>query len=107
MTFQHGDASVRPLSEKELIHERLGDEFAAALSEYDTSRRMEILLEMLGDVSGKRVLEVGSGLGFFADALQRRGARVVATDIGEELLRRVKSSVGCQCARVDALALVD
>ena len=99
---------MRPISEKELVHEHLGDQFASALSEYDTLRRIEVLVnEFLGDVKGKRALEVGSGLGFFARALQERGASVVATDIGEELLRRVKATVGCECVRVDALALVD
>lgn len=100
--------AMRPISEKELVHERLGDRFASALSEYDTLRRIEVLVdEFLGDVKGQRALEVGSGLGFFARALQDRGASVVASDIGEELLRRVKATVGCECVRVDALALVD
>jgi len=56
---------------------------------------------------GKRALEVGSGLGFFGPRSTRARCQRVATDIGEELLRRVKATVGCECVRVDALALVD
>jgi SAM-dependent methyltransferase len=38
-------------------------------------------LRHLGDVDGKDVLEIGCGLGEFAQELARRGARVVACDL--------------------------
>ena len=101
---------MRELSDKELVHERLGSRFDEALSEYDTTRRVEVLIHcFLGDIEirGARVLDVGCGLGFFSHALQARGAEVVACDIGQELLERVRKTVGCQCVRADALALVD
>jgi 2-polyprenyl-3-methyl-5-hydroxy-6-metoxy-1,4-benzoquinol methylase len=101
---------MRTISHKELAHERLGDRFGEALSNYDTERRMRVLIsEFLGDTNlmGKRVLDVGTGLGFFAEELQKRGASVTAVDIGETLLNRVRTRVGCECRRVDALALVE
>jgi 2-polyprenyl-3-methyl-5-hydroxy-6-metoxy-1,4-benzoquinol methylase len=101
---------MRLLTAKELVHERLGDKFEHALSNYDTQRRLDVLVsEFLGpvDLSGKRVLDVGTGLGFFAQALQDRGAKVIAVDIGESLLARVRERVGCECLKVDVLALVD
>ena len=101
---------MRLISDKELIHERLGARFKDALSDYDTKRRLDVLVgEFLGDIdlSGKRVLDVGTGLGFFAEALHGRGAAVTAVDIGETMLERVKVRVGCECRRVDALALAE
>jgi 2-polyprenyl-3-methyl-5-hydroxy-6-metoxy-1,4-benzoquinol methylase len=101
---------MRQLSDKELIHERLGATFAEALSEYDTARRVKVLVDgFLGgiDIKGACVLDVGCGLGFFSRALRARGADVLACDIGEEVLKRVRATVGCECVRADALALVD
>lgn len=101
---------MRQLSDKELIHERLGPKFAEALSEYDTARRVNVLVDdFLGgiDIKNACVLDVGCGLGFFSRALRARGADVLACDIGEEVLRRVRTTVGCECVRADALALVD
>jgi len=101
---------MRSIGEKELIHDRLGDRFATTLSVYDTNRRLSVLVdEFLGDerLRGKHVLDVGAGLGFFSERLHQKGAHVVATDIGENLLSRVRARVGCDCQRVDALGLVE
>ena len=101
---------MRQISDKELIHERLGVAFEEALSEYDTARRIEVLIDrFLGhiDLKGASVLDVGCGLGFFSRALRSRGADVLACDIGQELVERVRKTVGCECVRADALALVE
>jgi 2-polyprenyl-3-methyl-5-hydroxy-6-metoxy-1,4-benzoquinol methylase len=101
---------MRIISPKEFVHDRLGDQFERALSVYDTARRLQILIvEFLKDVplAGKSVLDVGTGLGYFAEQLKQRGANVTAVDIGENLLKRVRERVGCECLRVDALALVE
>jgi len=101
---------MRQISGKELAHERLAASFAQALSEYDTARRMEMLVGVFlsgVDLQGARALDVGSGLGFFAQALQSRGAKVTACDIGPQLLQQVEAKVGCECVVADALALVE
>src|SRR5262245_54718096 len=101
---------LRGISDKEYIHELLGERFASALSPYDTRRRVEVLVdEFLSDVSlpGRSVLDVGTGFGFFAERLKQRGADVTAVDIGENLLKHVEQRVGCECVRADALSLVD
>jgi 2-polyprenyl-3-methyl-5-hydroxy-6-metoxy-1,4-benzoquinol methylase len=99
----------RIISEKEYIHDRLGEEFARALSMYDTRRRVEVLIDefLPASIAGKSVLDVGTGLGFFAERLQQRGALVTAIDIGENLLKVVRERVGCECVCVDGLALTD
>lgn len=44
------------------------------------------LLGLLGDLTGKAVLDAGCGEGFFARILAARGARVTGIDIGPRLL---------------------
>lgn len=101
---------MRTLTEKEMCHERLGEKFAEALSQYDTRRRVETLIDLfLTDdmVQGKQALDVGCGLGFFSQRLHQRGARVMACDIGPTLVEQTRNRVGCDGQVADALALVD
>jgi 2-polyprenyl-3-methyl-5-hydroxy-6-metoxy-1,4-benzoquinol methylase len=100
--------SPREVTPQELCHDRLGDRFADALSEYDTRRRVEILVdEFLTDemIVGKSVLDVGCGLGFFSERLVRRGANVLACDIGPQLVEKTKARAGCEAVVADALNL--
>jgi 2-polyprenyl-3-methyl-5-hydroxy-6-metoxy-1,4-benzoquinol methylase len=101
---------LRVPTEKEYCHERLGEEFRTALSEYDTQRRIEILVDrFLGRdrLEGRSVLEVGAGFGFFSDRLQRLGGLVTATDIGVQLLEEIRRKIGCRSECVDALSLIE
>lgn len=45
------------------------------------------LLPLLGDVTGKKVLDVGAGTGRIAVQLSKLGAAVTALDISEEMLK--------------------
>lgn len=101
---------MRVITAKEYCHEKLADRFEQVISEHDTRRRLEVLIdEFLTDdmVAGKEALEVGCGIGQFSAGLQRRGAVVTATDIGPQLLENTRRRVGCECVQVDALHLVD
>jgi 2-polyprenyl-3-methyl-5-hydroxy-6-metoxy-1,4-benzoquinol methylase len=100
---------MRAITEEELCHERLGDEFERALSDYDTRRRVETLIdEFLADdmVAGKETLDVGCGLGYFSKRLAERGARLIACDIGPGLVQKTRDLVGCRAEVADALELV-
>ena len=46
-----------------------------------------VLAEFLGDVSGRRILDLGTGTGRAAIALARRGALVTGVDASSEMLR--------------------
>jgi 2-polyprenyl-3-methyl-5-hydroxy-6-metoxy-1,4-benzoquinol methylase len=101
---------MRVISEAEYCHEHLGDEFATALSDYDTQRRVEVLVDQfLADaaVPGTNALDVGCGLGFFSQSLHTRGVEVTACDLGPKLVEHTRSQVGCEAVVADALNLVD
>jgi 2-polyprenyl-3-methyl-5-hydroxy-6-metoxy-1,4-benzoquinol methylase len=94
---------------QELVHESLGDAFEQALSQYDTRRRVETLIdEFLPDLAivGKAVLDVGCGLGYFSERLVQRGAIVTACDLGPNLVERTHRRAGCKSVVADALQLV-
>jgi len=46
-------------------------------------KRVEVVLRLLGDVSGKKILDFGCGEGFFTNELTKRGARVTGVDYAE------------------------
>jgi SAM-dependent methyltransferase len=58
---------------------------------------------LLGDVTGRRVLEIGAGGAQCSRWLQRQGARVVASDLSAGMLRRAQR---IDLGRVDAVPLV-
>ena len=45
------------------------------------SDRLQTILDYLGDVSGKRILDIGFFYGYFSHGLARRGATVVGVEI--------------------------
>ena len=94
---------------QELTHERLGDRFADALSTYDTTRRLDVLVDefLADDLTGRQVLDVGCGLGFFSERLVQRGATVTACDIGPGLVEQTKKRARCEAVVADALRLVE
>lgn len=99
---------MRTIDQKEYCHERLGDKFDTALSNYDTDRRLETLIDQFLDdsmVRGKQALDVGCGLGQFSERLHRRGAVVTACDLGPNLVERTRQRVGCEAEVADALFL--
>lgn len=101
---------MREISEAEYCHERLGEDFATALSDYDTQRRVEILVDdFLVDAAkpGTTALDVGCGLGFFSESLFSRGVDVLACDLGPKLVEQTQSRVGCNAEVADALNLVN
>ncbi|MCX7719408.1 MAG: class I SAM-dependent methyltransferase [Candidatus Sumerlaeaceae bacterium] len=66
-------------------------------------------LAALGEPAGRRILDIGAGLGFNARYLAARGARVVAADIAGERLARLRAAapsdaaLDCVVCRAEAL----
>jgi SAM-dependent methyltransferase len=101
---------MRAIDPQEYCHDRLGEQFALYLSDFDTSRRAEVLIDdfLAGkDVCGKRALDVGCGLGFFSARLKERGADVTACDLGPAMVALTRARVGCPSVVADALRLAE
>lgn len=82
----------------------------ADVNDYRNHFLMPITLEMLGEVGGLRILDLGCGEGGHTRALAARGARVVGMDGSERLVaiaRRRAADAGQQieyfCANANAL----
>jgi ubiquinone/menaquinone biosynthesis C-methylase UbiE len=66
---------------------------------------VQLILEYLGELNGKRILDVGSGKGRFARVLAERHpqARVIAFDLAEAMLRHVPPGIGTCAGSMTAL----
>jgi ubiquinone/menaquinone biosynthesis C-methylase UbiE len=66
---------------------------------------VQLILEYLGDLNGKRVLDVGCGKGRFARVLAERYPRasMVGLDLAEAMLRHVPEGVGACAGSMTAL----
>jgi len=56
-------------------------------NDYHNDFLKPITLQLLGDVAGKRLLDLGCGEGSYARALAQLGATVVGIDSSERLIR--------------------
>jgi protein-L-isoaspartate O-methyltransferase len=57
-------------------------------------------VEMLGDVAGKDVVELGCGTAYVSSWLARRGARVTGVDLTHEQLETALTSYGFEVERL-------
>lgn len=58
---------------------------------YLNSFEKDKLLPLLGDLLGKKILDVGAGTGRLTLKLAKAGAEVTALDVSEEMLKRIKN----------------
>lgn len=59
----------------------------------ELKKRLRLLFSeylIMDDVKGKRVLDIGAGMGYFSRALTEWGAEVVAVDMGPTLMSQVR-----------------
>ncbi len=100
----------RNLTSKDLAYESIAGEWAEFISDFDTSRRVRVLVhDLLGAASirGMRVLEVGCGLGYFTRELLRwNPASMTSVDISPSLVAKLsETSPSAECLVADALDL--
>ncbi len=50
----------------------------------DAYQKPEKVLEYLGELEGKKIMDIGAGSGYFSVKLASKGARVIAADVNDE-----------------------
>ncbi len=76
----------------ESIHKSVRDQYAPVAQEYVTSKThaqgddLQLMVDLAGDVVGKRILDVATGGGHTALAFAKQGADVVVSDLTVEML---------------------
>lgn len=93
----------------------------------ETWQKPEEVIDLLGDLRGKTVLDLGAGTGYFSVRLARHGAKVIAADIDKRFLDFIQARAkaegtdggqvvtrlipyddpGLAAAEVDAVLMVD
>jgi ubiquinone/menaquinone biosynthesis C-methylase UbiE len=92
---------------KPRIEQRIADGYAGWAAGYDEEPNPLIIieepvvLELLGNVGGKDVLDAGSGTGRYALRLAHTGARVAALDATEEMLALARAKAAAAGAKID------
>src|SRR5690606_3287319 len=56
----------------------------------DEWQKPEWVLDQIGPLKGKRVIDIGSGSGYFARKMHSRGAIVTAADVDDKFLKHLK-----------------
>ncbi|WP_218002219.1 class I SAM-dependent methyltransferase [Janibacter corallicola] len=76
-------------------YEAFADSFAAHAedSAHNAHYDRPAVLELVGDVAGRRVLDIGCGSGLYTEELVRRGADVVAFDASARLVHHARRRV--------------
>lgn len=76
----------------------------AAVDQIKVSYDRPTILAMVGNVRGKRVLDVGCASGGLSEAFAERGARVVGVDLNPRLIERARERLGSKVVRVADIA---
>ena len=93
---------------KEKYFDHLGDDFERFMDDYDVLCRCGLIFHSLlrdVDISNNKVLEVGCGTGRISCEIISRKADLTVLDIGENLVHKVTSKLGCQGVVGDACQL--
>jgi len=61
--------------------------------ERDAYQRPEKVLEYLGEIKGKKIMDIGAGSGYFSVKLAKKGAKVIAADVNDEFQQYLKSRI--------------
>ena len=61
--------------------------------ERDAYQQPEKVLAYIGDVSNKKILDIGAGSGYFSVKLAKKGAHVIAGDVDDEFLNYIKERI--------------
>jgi len=61
--------------------------------ERDAYQKPEQLMDFLGNVTGKQIIDIGAGSGYFSVKLAAQGANVIAADVSDEFQNALKKRI--------------
>jgi cyclopropane fatty-acyl-phospholipid synthase-like methyltransferase len=61
--------------------------------ERDAYQKPDEVLNYLGDIQGKTIMDIGAGSGYFSVKLAEKGARVIAADVSDEFQEVIKKRI--------------
>jgi len=77
------------INDKELFYDSIAEDWEEKINKPETDKRLKVVYKVLFDgtpLKGKKFLDVGCGLGFFASQAGKLGAKVYGIDIGKRLI---------------------
>jgi 2-polyprenyl-3-methyl-5-hydroxy-6-metoxy-1,4-benzoquinol methylase len=126
---QQGSHQVAPGAADAHLHRMSFQDLVARfeVAGRETWQKPEEVIDLLGDIHGKTVLDLGAGTGYFSVRLARHGAKVIAADIDKRFLDFIQARAkaegtdggqvvtrlipydnpGLSAAEVDAVLMVD
>lgn len=79
----------------EYMHQSNFDELVKRFEspERDAYQQPQKVLDFLGDINGKKIMDIGAGTGYFSVKLAQKGAMVIAADVNEEFQQYIKERI--------------
>lgn len=79
----------------EYMHQSSTDELIKNFEspERDAYQQPAKVMEYLGELNGKTVMDIGAGSGYFSVKLAEKGAKVIAADVNEEFQEHIKKRI--------------
>ena len=86
--------------EKMFFYDRFAENFDSKMNMYDLNVRINHIFKLLTieDLQEKKLLDAGSGTGWFSKEAAQRGAKVFSLDVGENILAQVAKK--CETERI-------
>jgi 2-polyprenyl-3-methyl-5-hydroxy-6-metoxy-1,4-benzoquinol methylase len=94
-------------NDKMYFYDSFADEFDKKMNKYDLNKRLMVVFdELLTDsIYGKKLLDAGSGTGWFSKYAEEKGALVTSIDVGENLLNKVAEKCKSTCIKGSILEM--
>jgi cyclopropane fatty-acyl-phospholipid synthase-like methyltransferase len=91
----HNDKEKNGHHANEYMHQSNFDELVKRFEspERDAYQQPEKVLEFLGDIKGKKIMDIGAGSGYFSVKLAQKGAHVIAADVSDEFQQFIKERI--------------
>lgn len=92
----HGHGDGKPAhSANEYMHKASTDDLINRFEskERDEYQQPHKVMQYLGDINGKAIMDIGAGTGYFSVKLAKHGANVIAADVNDEFQTFLKKRI--------------